>query len=121
MGHRSIQETLQQKYIPSDGLWPGEDHEVELAVTIVDEVAGVTTFLEHGVLGPVFRVGGIVGHQLLYTFDIDALAIETVVTEFVVEELDEFVKILGDGDTLTVSSSSMDVLGHGRDRSQGHG
>lgn len=110
-------------YIPCDGFWPSEDHQVELAVAIIDEVTGVATFLEHRILGPVFRVGGVVGHDLLDSLDINLFAVESVGAELLVEESDKLVKVLRDGNTVTVDSrSGMEILGHdGRDWSQRHG
>jgi hypothetical protein len=111
-------------YIPSDSFWPGEDHQVELAVTIINEVTSIATFFEHGVLGPVFGVGGIVGHQLLNSLDIDTFAIESIGTEFLVKEADKLIKVLGNRDAFAVGDSSrggIKVLGHDRrDGGQGH-
>lgn len=84
-------------FLPSGGFWPSEDHQVELAVAVVNEIAGVAALVEEGVLFPVVLVGGVVGHQGLDSLDIDTLAGETVGAQLDMEEADEVVEILGNG------------------------
>lgn len=81
--------------LPSSCFWPGEDHQVELAVTVVNEIAGVAALVEEGVLLPVLLVGGVVGHQGLDSFDIDTLTGQAAGAQLNVEEADEVVEVLG--------------------------
>lgn len=87
-------------FLPSGGFWPSEDHQVELAVAVVNEIAGVAVLVEEGVLLPVVLVGGVAGHQGLNSLDIDTLAGETVGAQFNVKETDEVVEILGNGNRI---------------------
>lgn len=91
-------------YIPSDSFWPSEDHEVELAIAIINQVAGVATLVEHGVFLPVGLVGGVAGHQLLDTGNIDLFAVEAVHTQFNMQETDKVVEVFGNRDRIFSSS-----------------
>lgn len=88
---------------PSNLSRPCQDHEVELAVAIIDKVTSIATIVKEGVLFPVFLVGLVVGHQLLNPFDIDTFAIETIGTQLGVQFFDKVMEGLGNRDRTFVT------------------